>query len=138
MEDLDRARSTLEDVPYRRARHIVTENARTLAAAAALERGDLTAMGVLMAESHASMQHDFEITVEETDRLTALIAAAVGGEGGARQTGGGFGGAVIGLMRESAIDRVRAAVLDGYRTPAGERPDIRIERAQPGASLLAL
>ena len=84
------------------------------------------------------MKDDFGITVEETDRLTALIDTAIGGEGGARQTGGGFGGAVIGLMREAAVEGVREAVLENYRTPSGDRPDILIERAQAGAGLLAL
>jgi galactokinase len=134
--ELESVRSTMDEVVYRRARHIITENARTLAAASALERGDLAAMGTLMAESHASMKDDFEISVEETDRLTSLINDALGGEGGARQTGGGFGGAVIGLMRESVADQVRTRVLQDYRTPAGDRPDIRVERARHGASLL--
>jgi galactokinase len=138
IDRLDEAHGAMDETTFRRARHIITENARTLAAANALEHGDLAATGRLMAQSHASMKDDFEITVDETDRLTGLIHAAIGGEGGARQTGGGFGGAVIGLMREAVAERVHQAVLHGYRTPNGDRPDIRIERAQAGASLIAV
>jgi galactokinase len=138
MSRLDDAREALDEATYRRARHVITENARTLAAASALERNDLYAVGRLMAESHDSMRNDFAITVEPSDRLAALMHHAIRGEGGARQTGGGFGGAVIGLMRVDAIDRVREAVLRGYRTPNGQNPDIRIERAMPGADLVAL
>ena len=137
MEGLQIAKAEMGEETFRRARHIITENARTLAAADALALGDLAAMGRLMAQSHASMKNDFDITVEQTDRLTALMHEAIGAEGGARQTGGGFGGAVIGLMREDAVGRVRDAVLHSYRTPNGDAPDIRIERACSGASLIA-
>jgi galactokinase len=133
---LNNAAKTLNEKVFRRARHVITENARTLAAADALDVGDLQTVGRLMAESHASMRDDFAITVEPTDRLAALIHAAIGGKGGARQTGGGFGGAVIGLMQEHAVERVREAVLRDYRTPDGNAPDIRIESATAGAGLL--
>jgi galactokinase len=118
----------------RRARHVITENDRTLAAAEALELGDLHAVGVLMRESHASQRDDFEITVPPTDRLAELMSEAIGQDGGARQTGGGFGGAVVGLMRDDRVEAVRERVLSEYRTPSGELPDVRIERACSGAS----
>ncbi|MEP6786549.1 MAG: galactokinase [Sphingomonadales bacterium] len=133
---LDASRHLMSDIVFRRARHIVTDNARALAAADALGRGDLVAMGTLMIASHASQRDDFEITVADTDRLAALMQSAIGQEGGARQTGGGFGGAVVGLMRESAVATVSERILQSYRTPKGETPDIRVERASAGASLL--
>ncbi len=111
--------AALEETTRRRARHVVTENERTLATADALVAGDLRAAGVLMAASHASMRDDFEITLPAIDQLAALMHGAIGGEGGARMTGGGFGGCVIGLMPASRLADVSAAVQAGYRSPDG-------------------
>lgn len=133
---LEASRHLMSDIVFRRARHIVTDNARALAAADALGCGDLVAMGQLMMASHASQRDDFEITVAHTDRLATLMQSTIGQEGGARQTGGGFGGAVVGLMREAAVATVRERVLQNYRTPTGALPDVRVERASAGASLL--
>jgi galactokinase len=119
LADLSRA-NTLDGVTLRRARHVVTENQRTIAAAAALARGDLRAMGELMAASHASMRDDFEITVPAIDALAHLMRQAIGGEGGARMTGGGFGGCVVGLMPRERVAQVRQAVAAGYRSADGE------------------
>ena len=133
---LEANRGLMSDLVYRRARHIVTDNALTLAAAKALRMNDLAAMGRLMRASHASQRDDFEITVPETDRLASLVQDAIGTEGGARQTGGGFGGAIVALMRVSAVEEVAAHVRQTYRTPRGTEPDIVIETASGGASLV--
>lgn len=130
---LEAARGRMEESTFRRARHVVTENRRTLDAAQALESGDLVRMGALMRESHLSQGDDFGITVPATDELADLMNAAIGSEGGARQTGGGFGGAVVGLMRKDRVAAVRDAVLEGYRTPAGEPPLVCIETPAAGA-----
>ena len=135
---LDAARERMPEETFRRARHIITENARVLDAAEALRHGDLISMGHLMAESHASMRDDFEITVEPTDRLTGLLARAIGPEGGARQTGGGFGGAVVALMRSEVVERVRADILASYETPDGRAPLVMIEKASAGAGAVSL
>ncbi|MFZ5744106.1 MAG: galactokinase [Pseudomonadota bacterium] len=126
----------LDPVAYARARHVVGENARTLAAAEALRSGDLARLGQLMAESHAAMRDDFQITLPAIDALVALLQQAIGGAGGARMTGGGFGGAVVALLPAAEVERVRAAVLAGYRTPAGEPPLIMVETPTAGASLI--
>ena len=99
----------------RRARHVVTENDRVLAGAHALRRGDLTRVGELFFESHASMRNDFEISVPEID---ALVEAAHGVHGvyGARLTGGGFGGSIVALV---ASGRERDA---GESIIAGQNP----------------
>ncbi|MFO0203249.1 MAG: galactokinase [Alphaproteobacteria bacterium] len=81
----------------RRARHVVTENARTLLLAAAFARGDCIGAGALMVKSHESLRADFEVTCAETDAL-ASIANATPGVYGARQMGGGFGGCVIAFV----------------------------------------
>ena len=136
LESLEAGRGLMSEVVYRRARHIVTDNALTLAAAEALRVNDLLAIGRLMQASHASQRDDFEITVPETDHLAALMQDAIGAEGGARQTGGGFGGAVVALMRASAVEEVTARVRQSYRTPFGAEPDIVVEKASGGASLV--
>jgi galactokinase len=127
----------LDTVSYRRARHVITENARTLAAADALRCGDLTALGRLMATSHASMRDDFEITVPPVDALVGLLTQALNGEGGARMTGGGFGGAVVAIVHRSAIDPVRHAVTQGYVTPDGQAPLILSGRPATGAHIVS-
>lgn len=126
----------LDPVTTARARHVITENQRTLDAAAALATSDLTELGRLMAESHASMRDDFAITVPAIDELVAVLQSAIGEEGGARMTGGGFGGACVGILRSARVAEVRMAVESKYRTPDGKTPMIMIERPGSGVSLL--
>jgi galactokinase len=133
LERLEAGAAGLDEVVYRRARHIVTENARTRAAAVALAEGDLVALGALMAASHASMRDDFEITVPAVDRLVEIMRQAIGPQGGARMTGGGFGGCVVGLLPRGRVDAVRAVVEAGYRAPGGEAPTVWVCRASAGA-----
>ncbi len=122
-EQLEAHKDLLPEVVYRRCRHVVTENDRTERAAAALESGDLTLMGELMAQSHVSMRDDFEITCAEVDTL-ADIASRAPGIFGARMTGGGFGGCVISLVRADAADEFMAAVAPAYEKATGLKPTI--------------
>jgi galactokinase len=126
----------LDPVTHARARHVITENQRTLDATSALARSDLKALGRLMAESHTSMRDDFEITVPAIDELVALLQSAIGEYGGARMTGGGFGGACVAILPMSRVDEVSAAIRAGYHTPNGDAPVIMVERPVPGSSLL--
>jgi galactokinase len=130
------AAAGLDAVTTSRARHVITENQRTLDAADALARDDLTTLGALMARSHASMRDDFEITVPAIDELVALLQRAIGPAGGARMTGGGFGGACVAVMPAARVDKVRAAISAEYKTPAGESPLIMVERPGPGVAIL--
>ena len=114
--DLDR----LEGTPLRRARHVVTENARVLEAVAALRDGRTAEVGPLLSASHASMRDDFEITVPRVDLIAATAEEA--GALGARMTGGGFGGCVLALVRAGAGDAVRAAVEEAYEKNGFGRP----------------
>jgi galactokinase len=91
-----------------RARHVVSENERTLRAAAALESGDCETFGELMNASHASMRDDFEIVPPELDALAAATRA-VHGCYGSRLTGGGFGGCTVSFVDDGAVDAVSAA-----------------------------
>lgn len=138
LRDLDSAtllieRDGLDDVAFRRARHVVSENARVLAAADALVAGDLVAMGRLMAASHASMRDDFAITVPAIDRIVELADGVIDGTGGARMTGGGFGGSVVALIPHRRAPGVMAVVRAQYRTPAGQPPNQTIFTAAGGA-----
>ena len=126
----------LDSVAWRLARHVITENARTLAATDALKSGDLASLGTLMAESHASMRDDFEITLPAIDHLVSILADAIGDVGGARMTGGGFGGAVVALVAKDRLEAVIDAVHHHYETPDGQLPEIMVEQPAAGASLI--
>jgi galactokinase len=114
--DVDRL-SALPEPLRRRARHVVTENARVLAAVGALRAGDVRLLGKLLDASHASLHTDFEVSVDEVDRLVALAQADVECLG-ARMTGGGFGGAIVALARPGRGPDVARRVLEAYG-PAG-------------------
>ncbi|MGL4504968.1 MAG: galactokinase, partial [Aeromonas sobria] len=126
----------LDEACYRRARHVVGENARTLAAADALASHDLSRLGELMAESHAAMRDDFEITVPAIDGLVEIIKANIGTDGGVRMTGGGFGGCVVALLRPEKVAEVIAAVEAEYPAISGRKADCYVCRASAGAGKL--
>jgi len=126
----------LDPVTLRRARHVVSENERVVAAAQALAAGDLERMGELMAASHASMRDDFEITVPAIDRLVDIVKGAVGAAGGVRMTGGGFGGCVVALVPEQLVEYARQALARDYRAPNGAQATVHVCRAAAGAGSL--
>ena len=135
--DLDNlAAAVLDAVTTARARHVITENQRTLDAADALAKNDLVTLGRLMAQSHASMRDDFEITIPAIDDLVALLQNAIGDQGGARMTGGGFGGAAVAIMPRARVADVQASIKAAYKTPNGDAPLIMIERPGPGVAIL--
>ena len=105
------AESLDDPVLLRRARHVVTENARVLATAAALRDGDVRGAGSLMSESHRSLRDDFEVSTPELDALVGLLEA-VPGVCGARLTGAGFGGCVVALAEAGVADRLEAEPPD--------------------------
>ena len=125
-------RGRLDGTLFRRARHQVTENARTLAAAQAIGAGDLPKLGRLMAASHASLRDDFAVSVPAMDALVALLQDAIGDAGGARMTGGGFGGSVVAVCARDRVGAVRSVVQAGYRTPDGRPPTVTPCRASAG------
>ncbi|HLY38836.1 MAG TPA: galactokinase [Candidatus Binatia bacterium] len=106
-----------------RARHVITENARVLAAVAALEAGDLARLGELLLASHASLRDDFDVSVPELDALVE-IATADADVWGARLTGGGFGGAVVLAAPAGTGRAVGARVARGYEERTGRHPTI--------------
>ena len=130
------AAAPLSPTALRRARHVVSENARTQAFVDALRSADLQRMGVLMAQSHASLRDDFEVTVPAVDRLVALLQQHIGAAGGARMTGGGFGGCVVALLPHAAVAQVLVAVDRSYRTPQGQPAQRWCCQAAGGAAAL--
>ncbi|MCB0194927.1 MAG: galactokinase [Anaerolineae bacterium] len=122
----------LDETVARRARHVITENGRTEAAAEALTRGDLPLMGRLMAESHASMRDDFEITVPAIDALVEIMSEVIGSAGGARMTGGGFGGCAVALAPEEMVTAVEIAMADRYPAATGLQATVYVCQASAG------
>jgi len=133
LAEFEAAQSQLDPQVAKRVRHVLTENARTLEAADALTQGDLTRMGQLMADSHASMRDDFEITVPPIDTLVEIVKAQIGERGGVRMTGGGFGGCIVALMPLDLVDQVKAAVAEQYEAATGIKETFYVCKASEGA-----
>ncbi len=129
---LEAAQSKLDPIIFKRAKHIVTENRRTLLAADALASKDLPLMGELMAASHVSMRDDFAITVPAIDQLVEIMQGVIGSQGGVRMTGGGFGGCAIGLIPTTMREELIKVVEDEYPTATGLQPEIYVCSASDG------
>ncbi len=132
VDDLARAGDLLDDVTFRRVRHVVTENQRVLDTVAVLRADGAEAIGELLDASHRSMRDDFEISVPELDLAveTAVQAGAIG----ARMTGGGFGGAAIALVRIDDLSRIQVAVDNAFGEHAFGQPDTFVVTASEGAA----
>ena len=129
--DLKLFEAELPEVIYRRARHVITENARVLAAGTALEKGDLVGFGQLMNRSHLSLRDDYDVSCKELDLMVEL-AQAVPGVYGARMTGGGFGGSTVNLIAAESVDQFKQTVARGYEDATGLTPEIYICTATEG------
>ncbi|NRF62889.1 galactokinase [Vibrio coralliilyticus] len=136
IEQFNAQSDMLDDVVAKRARHVITENDRTLEAADALRTNDLKRMGELMAQSHASMRDDFEITVFEVDTLVEIVKSVIGEQGGVRMTGGGFGGCIVALVPPALVDKVTEAVESQYHAATGLKESIYVCQARSGAGLV--
>jgi galactokinase len=131
-----RAATPGDDTLLRRARHVVSENARVLETAALLRAGDIPAIGPLLLASHQSMREDFEITVPEVD--TAVETAMATGAVGARMTGGGFGGCVIALVGADDVARVSDTIRDAFAARSFTEPTFFVAKAVRGAYRLKI
>ena len=132
VDDLPRAQELLDDVTFRRVRHIVTENRRVLDTVRTLETEGPLAIGPLLLASHASMRDDFEISVPELD--TAVDAAVAAGAIGARMTGGGFGGAAIAVVERPLVAPVTAAVEQAFADAGFAAPHLFTVAPSAGAA----
>lgn len=135
---LVRQKSGLDEISFRRARHVVTENARTVTMSAALARSDYNAISTLMAESHRSMRYDFEITLPEIDDLVTSMADAIGSDGGVRMTGGGFGGCVVAVVADRARERLEQALTAYWARVGRSSPLATVITPAQGARILEL
>ena len=124
----------LPGTSLRRARHVVTENARVLHAVRPLRKRDLITVGALMDASHESLRADYEVSCPELDLLVGLSRDAQGAFG-SRMTGAGFGGCVVSLVKADLVDDFAKALTTGYREKVGHAPDVYVCRSADGATL---
>jgi galactokinase len=135
LADLEGAAGEMDEVTFRRGRHVIGEIGRTIAAAHALKSRFFATLGGLMYASHASLRDDFEVSCPELD---FLVKTASGLEGviGARMTGGGFGGSTVTLCKAENAEAIAAALVDSYAAEFGFPPEIFATRPAEGARLV--
>jgi galactokinase len=137
---LDANATLLSDSLYRRARHVITENDRTLSAVGLMRQGlehseNLHRLGLLLYESHRSLQYDYEVSSPELDLLVDLAQSAPGVVG-ARMTGAGFGGCTVNIVSAQYLPEFEKIVVDEYKRRTGRNGSIYICRAVEGGSYL--
>ena len=137
IEDLEKYRSLLSEIDFRRCRHVITENARVIEAKEALQHVDLTRFGQLMYQSHDSLNHDYDVSCRELNLMVDL-ARNVAGVHGARMTGGGFGGCTINLVESEGVAEFQANVAREYEKLTGLSPQIFASSGAGGAGAMAL
>ncbi|WP_281772665.1 galactokinase [Haemophilus parahaemolyticus] len=125
------------ELAYKRAKHVVYEDQRVLDAVAALKANDMVKLGQLMGESHDSMRDDFEITIPEIDYLVELAQVAIGKNGGARMTGGGFGGCIVCLMPNEKVEALRQLIADNYEKQTGIKETFYLCTASDGVRVVS-
>lgn len=141
LRDVDFARfqrdaSLLDEVTQRRARHVISENERTLAAAEAMRRGDAPTLGRLMNESHRSLDDDYQVS---SPSLNAMVESARAHPAcyGARMTGAGFGGCAVALLDAASGDDFARRVAADYQAKTGHAPAVYVCQATDGAELVS-
>jgi galactokinase len=140
LQDLRTAQDRLDAVLFQRARHVITEIERTVAAAKSIAASDWQQVGELMYASHASLQHDYQVSCAELDCVVELAKRLGPAEGviGCRMTGGGFGGCAVSLVQTEALDHVMRRLDEGYRARTGIEASMFVSRPADGARTLAL
>lgn len=138
IEQLNAGHHKLDSTELRRARHVITEIARTIEAAEALKAGDWPRVGQLMYASHSSMRDDYEISCQELDLLVELAheVGEAGGVIGSRMTGGGFGGCTVSLVETARVGGIAEELAQSYRAKTGIDPSIIISRPARGAHVV--
>jgi galactokinase len=135
LAQLEAARADLEALIYRRARHVITENARVLHACDAMRAGDAVTLGHLLDASHASLRDDFEVSCRELD-IIVEVAVAHPACLGARMTGGGFGGCAVALVQDEHAQAFAASTAAAYAARTGLSPRVYVCRATDGAAIV--
>jgi galactokinase len=124
----------LDELTRPRARHVITENERTLQAAAAMRHGDAFELGRLMNASHVSLRDDFQVSSEALD-IIVEGARRQASCFGARMTGAGFGGCGVALVQAGATSAFVPSVVQWYQQATGKKPDIYVCQASHGAEI---
>jgi galactokinase len=130
--DIEAARGRMDNLLWRRAHHVVSENERTQEAVSVLESGNVERFGELMYQSHESLREDYQVSSRELDTLVEL-ARRQPGVWGARMTGAGFGGCTVNLVRTDAAENLAQALVSGYEDLFGLKAEIYICQASDGA-----
>jgi galactokinase len=131
LEEFDQWADALPEVIRRRANHVITENARTLAAVEALKLGQLSYFGKLMNASHESLREDYQVSCRELDLLVE-IASRHSGVYGARMTGGGFGGCTVNLVKADQVESFIAEITEAYGWVTKVKPECHVCQASDG------
>ena len=134
-DDFNAKADTLDPIPRRRARHIISENDRTLRAAKALEHGDMDTFGQLMNASHTSLRDDYEVSSIELNIMVEIANLQLGCLG-ARMTGAGFGGCAVALVQKESANTFVENIRSSYQASTGLKPNIYICEASNGAEIL--
>jgi galactokinase len=127
-------------VVFRRARHVVSENQRTLEAAEAIQAGEWARVGELMYASHASLRDDYQVSCAELDALVEIAKSIPRKEGmiGCRMTGAGFGGCAVSLVKTDAVKRIKRKFEEDYEKATRQHATIFSSRPAGGAKVLKL
>jgi galactokinase len=135
VDDLKKGESGLSEVVIKRARHIVTENARVLEAVQVMKAGNVKRLGELFNASHASLRDDFEVTNEALNQIVEC-AQEQSSCFGARMTGAGFGGCAVALVQEENAQEFTNAVSAAYKQRSGLDASVYVCKASEGASIV--
>lgn len=138
MPALEKAKGKMDDVVFRRARHVIGEIERTPLAARAIQAARWAGAGKLMYDSHASLRDDYEVSCAELDVVVEIARniGETGGVYGCRMTGGGFGGCAVALVKTSAVAALMQTMADEYRKKTGIEATLFVSRPAAGASIL--
>lgn len=135
MKQIEAAQGRMDEIIWKRCRHVVSENLRTTDAALALERRNYEQAGELMVQSHRSLRDDFEVSCPELDYL-AEQALTVKGVYGARMTGGGFGGSIVALTQPRVVESLGKHLIERYQNQFQITPAVYVTTATAGASVV--
>jgi galactokinase len=138
LKDLTAVSKSMDPVVFRRARHVITENERTLQAADSIGKGNWSHVGSLMYASHASLRDDYEVSCPELDAIVEIARNIPEREGmiGCRMTGAGFGGCAVALIRTEAAKSIARKFEEGYETSTGNIASIFTSRPAGGARVV--
>ncbi len=137
-EMLERARSKMDEVIYRRARHVIGEIERTVHAAEAIRASNWHAAGNLMYASHDALRDDYEVSCKELDDVVGIAAdiGVKGGVFGCRMTGGGFGGCAVALVKTDKVESITKRIAEDYKLMTGIEAAIFVSRPASGATVI--